>query len=343
MARPGQSAEQLAERLARIDLRRPTVNKLRAERAVAAHLAALGIGPLPVRWIDDPTQMHKCWRSPGCREWVYRFSRKSHPLEHSQLPVLTAARKRARRRQPFDAAAAARVDFSLFSVATPAAQYDTRPFRISHSALVSQYALAAPELAAHPDDAIARARLAAVAPFVTLLEAGVLEMNVRARFVQLLTRPHVEWERGQLHRWDGCPAAWWPNGQTKLYVWRGVYMTQAAGERSHELTPRRIAGWANAERRRVAIERMGGMEAFLQAGGATLVAQDDFGRLWRTSFQIDGEPYTAVEVVNSTAEPDGSHRRYFLRVPPKSRTARQAVAWTFGFTSARGYMLAAES
>ena len=37
-----------------------------------------------------------------------------------------------------------------------------------------------------------------------------------------------------------------------------------------------------------------------------------------------------VEVLNSTPEPDGSRKTYFLRVPPRTRTAREAVAWTFG-------------
>ena len=37
-----------------------------------------------------------------------------------------------------------------------------------------------------------------------------------------------------------------------------------------------------------------------------------------------------VEVVNSTPEPDGTRKTYFLRVPPTTRTAREAVAWTFG-------------
>jgi len=40
-----------------------------------------------------------------------------------------------------------------------------------------------------------------------------------------------------------------------------------------------------------------------------------------------------VEVVNGTAEPDGSHRRYFLSVPPECRTACEAVAWTYGMTA----------
>jgi hypothetical protein len=48
-------------------------------------------------------------------------------------------------------------------------------------------------------------------------------------------------------------------------------------------------------------------------------------------------------VVNSTPEQDGTYRRYLLRVPPTTRTAREAVAWTFGFDNAREYMVATQS
>ncbi len=52
------------------------------------------------------------------------------------------------------------------------------------------------------------------------------------------------------------------------------------------------------------------------------------GRLWRVNLPPE-EPLVLVEVENATAEADGSRRRYFLRVPPHMRTAREAVAWTF--------------
>lgn len=43
-----------------------------------------------------------------------------------------------------------------------------------------------------------------------------------------------------------------------------------------------------------------------------------------------GELVVAVmEVVNSTPEPDGSYRLYWLRVPPQFKSARTAIAWTF--------------
>ena len=77
--------------------------------------------------------------------------------------------------------------------------------------------------------------------------------------------------------------------------------------------------------------------------GGEIVQEDDYGRLWRTRQQVGGESYVAVEVTNATAEPDGTHRRYFLRVPPDTRTARTAVAWTFGFEKPRAYQVAVET
>ena len=37
-------------------------------------------------------------------------------------------------------------------------------------------------------------------------------------------------------------------------------------------------------------------------------------------------------MINGTPEPDGSHKRYFLQVPPTVRTPREAVAWTYGLS-----------
>jgi hypothetical protein len=36
-----------------------------------------------------------------------------------------------------------------------------------------------------------------------------------------------------------------------------------------------------------------------------------------------------IEMVNSTPEPDGRRKRYWLRVPPNMTTAHEAVAWSF--------------
>ena len=49
-----------------------------------------------------------------------------------------------------------------------------------------------------------------------------------------------------------------------------------------------------------------------------------------------------VEVVNSTPEPDGECKTYWLRVPPATQRARQGVAWTFDMPEAE-YVLEAQT
>lgn len=86
----------------------------------------------------------------------------------------------------------------------------------------------------------------------------------------------------------------------------------------------------NVEVRRVLIERFG-LENYLSTGNLIKVHQDDCGILYRMNLQGD-EPMLVVRVINSTPEPDGTRKNYFLRVPPNMVRARQAVAWTFGLT-----------
>jgi len=178
-------------------------------------------------------------------------------------------------------------------------------------------------------------RVDALVPLAEAASSGLFAFAVgwSERHVDLaaLVRPRMRFdEEGRLHDWDGRPAAEWPNGKG-IYFWRGVEMTESAGRDPEAVTPARILRWANVERRRVAIERIG-LERFMTSVDARIVQEDDYGRVWQTQREVDGEQFVAVEVVNSTPEPDGSYRRYFLRVPPSIRSARQGVAWSFGLT-----------
>ena len=87
----------------------------------------------------------------------------------------------------------------------------------------------------------------------------------------------------------------------------------------------------NIEIRRVKINRYG-QERYLLDSDARIVAEDDFGILYRKTF-FDDEPLMMVKVVNSTPEPDGTFKDYFLRVDPNAygglKTARAAVASTW--------------
>ena len=69
-------------------------------------------------------------------------------------------------------------------------------------------------------------------------------------------------------------------------------------------------------------------ERFVALRGATCIARDEYGKLWRRSWRLDA--WAAVEVTNGTPEPDGTFKKYFLQVPAHFQTPRQAVAWTYG-------------
>src|SRR6478752_1932050 len=93
-----------------------------------------------------------------------------------------------------------------------------------------------------------------------------------------------------------------------------------------------IDGDSNAERRRVLVERFG-FDRLVREGHGSVRHEDETGRLGerpmgRIDWRQRDEPLVAVEVLNSTPESDGSRKTYFLRVPPQTQTAREAVAWT---------------
>lgn len=133
-------------------------------------------------------------------------------------------------------------------------------------------------------------------------------------------------EAGRLDRADG-PALAFPDGFA-LHAWRGMPVPADFLAGLGELTPEGIRGEENAELRRVMLEHYG-YERYLDASGAEPMHRDEAGVLWRIPLP-DDEDVVMVEVVNSTPEPDGTHRTYWLRVPPDILTARQGVAWTFG-------------
>lgn len=133
-------------------------------------------------------------------------------------------------------------------------------------------------------------------------------------------------EAGRLDRGDG-PALAYPDGFA-LYAWRGMPVPVEFLDSLASLTPGRIRTEENAELRRVMLEFYG-YDRYLAESGAEPVHKDETGILWRIAMEGD-EDVVMVEVVNSTPEPDGTHRTYWLRVPPRTRTAKDGVAWTFG-------------
>ena len=136
--------------------------------------------------------------------------------------------------------------------------------------------------------------------------------------------------RGRLHAPDG-PAVGYPDGWS-AYAWKGVLVPRWMIERPELVTVRTIGAALDPQIRRCMIEVLT-PERFIAQGGAYRIAQDETGVLWRQRWRW--EAWAAVEVTNGTPEPDGTRKRYFLQVPANMRTAREAVAWTYGLPEAR--------
>ncbi|MGW3418220.1 DUF6745 domain-containing protein [Streptomyces phaeochromogenes] len=140
-------------------------------------------------------------------------------------------------------------------------------------------------------------------------------------------RLEVDWPRPRTprpHCADG-PAVAWRDG-SKLYAWRGIPVSKRLIKGKLK-----AADWLserNSEVRRAMAERMG-YEWLLDNAGAQKIATDEYGTLWRITAPLAAD-IVLVDLVNSTAEPDGSFKRYVLRVPPDQTVPRDAIGWTFG-------------
>jgi hypothetical protein len=135
-------------------------------------------------------------------------------------------------------------------------------------------------------------------------------------------------ERDRLHDAEG-PALRFRDGFA-VWAWKGVEIPRWLIERPEHITLALIDAESNVQVRRCMIEIMT-PERYVAKGGAVRVAEDETGVLWRKIW-LASDAWAAVEVINATPEPDGTRRHFFLQVPPHMRTAREAVAWTYGLT-----------
>ena len=171
-------------------------------------------------------------------------------------------------------------------------------------------------------------------------EAATTHGSVRyahARFWVVSDRPleiHRD-ARNRPHRVGG-PNLRWSDG-TAIYSLAGIRVTRAIamGEFGvHEIDEQR-----NAEIRRLMIDQYnrGDSGRYLRDSGARVTHQDldEHGRPRKILRRevADDEPIVAVALVNSTPEPDGTHKRYTFRVPPSVQTVPEAMAWHFDVPS----------
>lgn len=130
----------------------------------------------------------------------------------------------------------------------------------------------------------------------------------------------------RLHNETG-PALEYSDGYAVFAV-DGVIVPAWMIKRRDEIVAKNITNEKNTELRRVLL-RLFGEERYIREIRAQMINEDSHGQLYRAEFPTGGEHLTMVRVENSTPEPDGSIKIYWLRVPPNITTAREAVAWTF--------------
>jgi hypothetical protein len=139
----------------------------------------------------------------------------------------------------------------------------------------------------------------------------------------------------RLHCPDG-PALQYRDGWS-FHAWKGAAVPAWTIEHPEKITLDAVSDVIDPVLRNSMIEIMT-PERFVRMGGASRVAEDETGILWRKLWGYRGVTigsWTAVEVENGTAEADGGRRRYVLRVPSRMRTPREAVAWTYGLSPER--------
>ena len=152
-------------------------------------------------------------------------------------------------------------------------------------------------------------------------------------------------EEGNLHKDDG-PAyitptriTWYRNGRKHgldadkwgsiSYYYEGVRIPPHFYTKPESLSITEVLAHTNTEVRYVGIKIVG-MDKVLESNRTTVIHKDEQKN--QILFQIKGifeEPVSYVKVVNSTQEPDGTYKDYYLCVPPDMKTCQQAVAWTF--------------
>lgn len=150
-----------------------------------------------------------------------------------------------------------------------------------------------------------------------------------------LIRPTLRYltdDRNRPHAYNG-PWIEFEDGQ-KDYQILGARMDKRFIENWNEISAQEIFELKNQEVQTRLIERYGS-EKFMRDMNAIRVLNDDVGVMYQIGTQAtrwDTSVIKFVEVINSTPEPDGTYKKYILRVPPDTQTPKAGIAWTFGLT-----------
>ena len=116
------------------------------------------------------------------------------------------------------------------------------------------------------------------------------------------------------------------------YYYKGVRVPAKYICTPEKLTIEEVFGNTNSEIVFAGCEIIG-YDKIIKMKGVEIVHQDvDKLGFDRTLFRLNigaEDPLMIVMVTNSTPEPEGHHKKYYIPVPPNMERCQQAVAWTF--------------
>jgi hypothetical protein len=111
-----------------------------------------------------------------------------------------------------------------------------------------------------------------------------------------------------------------------LYAWHGVTVPSWIIERPRDITVENIDQESNAEVRRVMLEQYGWTRYMADCDAVVVDATPPDhpipglrgARLLLRQLRDEPEPFVCLEMVNSTPESDGTHKRYLQRIDPNA-------------------------
>ena len=162
-------------------------------------------------------------------------------------------------------------------------------------------------------------------PFIKLLRGGCFAFWITEQYIHVVLAT-VHSANQRLHRGDG-PAVEFEDG-SGVWAWKGVRVPKEVITDIRSYSPQTILAEANAEIRRVMIERYGQDKFFLDAGAKVIHKNGESELL---SIDLPGDPDKRMKAVKVRCP--STSAVYVLRVPPNQKKVQEAIAWTFGMTA----------
>lgn len=169
--------------------------------------------------------------------------------------------------------------------------------------------------------------------YLRLMRCGLWDTILLRNVAFVCRRPAKVYrdKQNRLHRTDG-PAAEWLDGYGSYFL-HGMGVQQDWVEQPEKIDVQRVLGEQNIELRRALVTLMGYSRFVAECKAQVLDKDIDGGGQPRRLLKIaqrDDEDIYLIEVTDPS-----TGRQYHLRVPPTTRSCREAVAWGYGLPADR--------